>query len=762
MNVPKPSSSVSDATQCALYFSSRPSEPQVCVGEDLHGHEWDLRRAKNGNFGVEGVLAHSPITRKKQSLNLFARPAKSVFAVSCEDQQRSGQETRNASQCPATTTNPRTPPPPPPPPDAMSQDRSSKLMWRSAQPPPPPPSSPPILQRNTCTPPSPLINSQNPHERQLRKLQRKQQLPQHAVNWPHSSSPPPGVYGSVYDSDSQQSTSASESSTPLMLPCYDNVLRFTNTTNDNINHTKKANANGVNNLSPNMLDFIYDINGCSTTPEPSPPSLQSASGQKTNSVETKKTTFDTSHLVWDEKVPFLPVTACPPPPKPRTITPMAPVRSEEWEAKVMSLLDKIVMSMYDDRIRPTVHELWRRLVRVDPLYSSVRYVQKLLQSPFLSHLYKLSSDGEVLLVNPPASIQPWIDPKRTDNPFPPSVWASFLRHLVSLLRSRSPPDPCRLAVGSTHKPPTAPPPPYQFLGGRYGMALELQRNMELYWDDDEGDDGDGEWRNQIASAIGAWIDNDAQQLLPVVPIEESQERQKGHRLTLGHLCHLVQLATTKGFLQYENNVLQPRAASFKIAAAFLTEDAGLKVPDPFEDGTDNSPASLAEHSGNESIENSPMHISTSPMTTSTTTSARSSQLWAPCTSGVITDQNVILRCLNEILMERPEGILLSQIKKAFSARIPMRLSPTIFGYTRISSLLLSTAFKHICRVFVDNRNHVLVQHRRYLPPPDTRELTEQENEGDVRDVAVLLAKFVEAESLSRIPLWHAILNHTNF
>ncbi|KAH7648544.1 hypothetical protein FG379_000569 [Cryptosporidium bovis] len=54
--------------------------------------------------------------------------------------------------------------------------------------------------------------------------------------------------------------------------------------------------------------------------------------------------------------------------------------------------------------------------------------------------------------------------------------------------------------------------------------------------------------------------------------------------------------------------------------------------------------------------------------------------------------------IHEILITYPDGILLSLIEKIFNKYWDKKLSPTIYGYTRILALLLSDDFKDIRRL----------------------------------------------------------------
>lgn len=114
----------------------------------------------------------------------------------------------------------------------------------------------------------------------------------------------------------------------------------------------------------------------------------------------------------------------------------------------------------------------------------------------------LLSQIEAELIQPPPPYLAPVDPRSEENPYSLDVWRSFCSFLVQRLRCRTaahPPESQNVdARGGLM--------PYQFKGGRYGLAVELQK-------------ADG------------------------FPHLQS--------LSLGELCHLVQLAISARILAYE-------------------------------------------------------------------------------------------------------------------------------------------------------------------------------------------------------------------
>ncbi|XP_668371.1 hypothetical protein [Cryptosporidium hominis TU502] len=81
--------------------------------------------------------------------------------------------------------------------------------------------------------------------------------------------------------------------------------------------------------------------------------------------------------------------------------------------------------------------------------------------------------------------------------------------------------------------------------------------------------------------------------------------------------------------------------------------------------------------------------------------------------------------LNEILILYPNGILLSLLKRFYNRYWGKKLSPTTFGYTHISTLLLSDELKKTCRLYFDSLNHVIVQSTQFNIPENVRLLEEK-------------------------------------
>lgn len=119
--------------------------------------------------------------------------------------------------------------------------------------------------------------------------------------------------------------------------------------------------------------------------------------------------------------------------------------------------------------------------------------------------------------------------------------------------------------------------PYQFKGGRYGLAVELQKS----------------------------------------------DYPSLSSLKLGQLCHLVQLAIEGGLLAYEKSVLQPISACRELCGIRLIHEADI-------DGESISNLSSISQDGRNKVFTSTIDLA---------------------------------ECLEQLLEDRPGGIVLAQLKK---------------------------------------------------------------------------------------------------
>ncbi|CEL98155.1 unnamed protein product [Vitrella brassicaformis CCMP3155] len=216
----------------------------------------------------------------------------------------------------------------------------------------------------------------------------------------------------------------------------------------------------------------------------------------------------------------------------------SPTRLRELRCQLpalRALLLYALTSLYEDQIHPFFCDIERRLQELQAppvvekhflaLYSLMPAVYEVTpaphdntattrDSPFVRPFPFPSPSTRVYLRSEhiPCGFRGWVDQKSSVNPYPERVWRQLSDYLCALLRD-----------GGCGRGEATGELAYQFKGGRYGMAMELKKRS-LHWTN--------EW-------------------------------------TLGEMCHIVQLAITKGLLAYENNILQPVAVCKGIASAVL-------------------------------------------------------------------------------------------------------------------------------------------------------------------------------------------------
>eukprot|EP00916_Digyalum_oweni_P012944 GHVL01021288.1.p1 GENE.GHVL01021288.1~~GHVL01021288.1.p1 ORF type:complete len:483 (+),score=66.71 GHVL01021288.1:59-1507(+) len=239
------------------------------------------------------------------------------------------------------------------------------------------------------------------------------------------------------------------------------------------------------------------------------------------------------------------------------------------------------------------------------------------------NLYSVD-DNCIYLCQNPVNFVGWVDPKAPNNPFSEDRWRSFVSYILEIQKN----DSEMISMK------------WQFKGGRYGMAMAL--------------------------------------------VESGNECVKG--LALGEVCHFMQLAITAGILAYENNVLQPVAACYGIASAFLETSATFK--------------SSASKESIDSITSSINNQFTKSRRLST-----DSIITNDSHENISVDINEFKSLVKSLLDSNPNGILLSQFKKLFLNEFGMTITPSIFGYTKLSSLLCCPELQDCCVVFTQPKTN---------------------------------------------------------
>ncbi|CEL97678.1 unnamed protein product [Vitrella brassicaformis CCMP3155] len=378
-------------------------------------------------------------------------------------------------------------------------------------------------------------------------------------------------------------------------------------------------------------------------------------------------------------------TACPP--SSAGTSPVSAASSSEpvtHETAVthQALLLYALTSLYEDQIHPFFCDIERRLQELQAppvvekhfvaLYSLMPAVYEVTPAPHDNTAATRDSPSSGVRPFPspspstrvylrsqhiPCGFRGWVDPKSSVNPYPERVWRQLSDYLCVLMREGG----CGRGGEATGEFA------YQFKGGRYGMAMELKKRS-LHWTN--------EW-------------------------------------TLGEMCHIVQLAITKGLLAYENNILQPVAACKGIASAVLevTPRTQAQPPSPT---TPTSPG-----------------FPPNTTTTTTTTTATSDGLADECDgrggkgggAACLKDVELVKECISSLLKDFPQGILLSQFKRRFSAKFRRTIVPTAFGHIKLSSFLTHPPMDEVCRVYKSRDNKVTIHPTNYVPLPGMEPLT---------------------------------------
>lgn len=162
-------------------------------------------------------------------------------------------------------------------------------------------------------------------------------------------------------------------------------------------------------------------------------------------------------------------------------------------AEPRALLNLVLGELYTDRIYPSPFTLAARL-QVQGGWALEKFIEVARMHP---EEYELCMDGGGALTGlvfrkAPAGFEGWVDPKSDQDPYPSSLWMAFEMYSESLARDKN---------------KDGEPAQYAFHGGRFGMAVELRRRD-----------------------------------LPFL---------RGR--CLGELCHLVQLAVSRGLFAYESS-----------------------------------------------------------------------------------------------------------------------------------------------------------------------------------------------------------------
>ncbi|KAH8582788.1 uncharacterized protein ELE39_002634 [Cryptosporidium sp. chipmunk genotype I] len=356
-----------------------------------------------------------------------------------------------------------------------------------------------------------------------------------------------------------------------------------------------------------------------------------------------------------------------------------------WREKRLDLIRDALKSLYIDRTRPHLQELIRRLKERVDLGTSYNLQMMMKDLTGNEQEFLLFDNGEIYFRNLNVPDNHWIDPKDPNNPYSREIWSGFLQYINSLV--------CVKGEGNIKG---------SIITNNSNNYLMTSREHELILNPKENESDFSFMSSTTTSTLSSNYTNS--QLQPNLLRYQFKGGRYGvameiykakiselEDLSLGELSHLVQLAINIGILQYENNVLKPRCTCVKIAAAALSMDV-----DQIESNETPNDDSNCSATNNKTKEKS--------------------------TSEKLID---LKHELNEILILYPNGILLSLLKRFYNTYWGKKLSPTIFGYTHVSTLLLSDELKKTCRLYFDSFNHVIVQSTQFKIPENVRLLEDE-------------------------------------
>lgn len=166
------------------------------------------------------------------------------------------------------------------------------------------------------------------------------------------------------------------------------------------------------------------------------------------------------------------------------------------------LLHAAVMGLYRDQIKPHKNEVSRRLGELSaPAYLQKHCLAICEDLPNVYHVLRSSPTLiDIFLNDNPSWFQGWVDPKDPIDKYPQTTWLSLQTYFSNLIQQEK-----------ENPSPPGEPATYQLSGGRYAVAKQLKTSGP---DDLRG-------------------------------------------MTLGQLCHLVQLAVNRGILVVSGAFIVP-------------------------------------------------------------------------------------------------------------------------------------------------------------------------------------------------------------
>jgi len=328
------------------------------------------------------------------------------------------------------------------------------------------------------------------------------------------------------------------------------------------------------------------------------------------------------------------------------------------------LLRELLEGLYADRLFPHVGLIGIRLkavntansqesaTKLEELIEAARLGPKEFEVHDLPPLQPRDAEEEegsavkaaraVMLLEPPLRFAGFVDAADASDPYPASLWeglASYLENLARLVRTKS---------SSSDEGSSSSPGPHAFRGGRYGVAVELQRRRLQFL---------------------------------------------GQR-TLGELCHIVQLALQKGLLTREDRLLVPAAVHGRVATYTGASPCSAGG------GSDSHRAAGTTFSGG-CDDAGPFLLPFGSHTRGASAAAAAAAVAAAAADGpvpVVRQPAQLARAVEELLNERPEGLDLSMLKGYLLETKRIRLSETAFGFSKLLDLVRSPVLSGVCAV----------------------------------------------------------------
>ncbi|CRH03941.1 conserved Plasmodium protein, unknown function [Plasmodium relictum] len=168
-------------------------------------------------------------------------------------------------------------------------------------------------------------------------------------------------------------------------------------------------------------------------------------------------------------------------------------------------LEKLLQSLYDDRILPLLFNLKGRAEEFqykDVIKNNIKTAYSLYPEKYLVKKNNSADDYVIYFVNKKVQDNYFLSINNLKDVYDPYIWREFEKYLEEIANSED-------------------PSLYTFSGGRYGMAKELKRrNLPFF-----------------------------------------------RGLYLGELCHIVHISTNKKIIAYENNYLKPISQCHKYTNA---------------------------------------------------------------------------------------------------------------------------------------------------------------------------------------------------